>query len=236
MNRKKFIKRMGVLAVCAACMLPARAAIKGAALEKQAVSFSVCTEKIMYERPYMLNGYTSGGAGIYVNPMDVRATDRILDAINEIGIANTMTDYDKVAAVNEYLCKRLDYADYAADADYPYERDWLPFTDYCLLSRWAVCAGYAEAFQSLCCTLGIECWYVTGYVFQNGSDDGVYHAWNSVMLEGRKYYIDVCWNDGSQNAYFLSEKGWENHKVETEHEVYRINAQEFPMPDYIMCG
>lgn len=125
-------------------------------------------EKSIYGRRYHLRGLTSKGAGIYGNEENNRAAGYVLSAIEEAGIDSAMTDYDKVAAINQYLCEKLSYAEYAAVEGYPYEKNWLPFTDYCLLSNTAVCAGYAEAFQSMCCTLGIECWYVTGNISPEG--------------------------------------------------------------------
>lgn len=191
------------------------------------------TEKPIYGRRYHLRGLTSKGAGIYGNEEYNRAVGYVLSAIEEAGIDNTMTDYDKVAAINQYLCEKLSYAEYAAVEGYPYEKNWLPFTDYCLLSNTAVCAGYAEAFQSMCCTLGIECWYVTGNVYESNGELIGYHAWNRVVLEGKRYYMDACWNDSSGNAYFLSENGWADHKIDGEFETYRISSQVFPMPEYI---
>lgn len=188
-------------------------------------------EKTMFGRQYTLKGLTAGGAGIYANPENDRARDYVIAALDEAGIDNTMTDYDKVVAINDYLCKKLKYVDYAAEEGFSYKEDWIPYTDYCLLSDSAVCAGYADAFQSMAICCGIECWYVTGNVYQNGGTEGIYHAWNRVVLDGKSQYIDVCWNDSPNHAYFLSANGWEDHKMEGEHETYGISGQMFPMPE-----
>lgn len=162
-----------------------------------------------------------------------RARNYVIAALNSAGINNAMTDYEKILAINNYLCQKLDYAHYATEENFSFKKDWLPFTDYCLLANSALCAGYADAFQSMCCALGIECWYVTGYVNRNNRKDSIYHAWNRVLLEQTKYYIDVCWNDASDNAYFLAKAGWEDHKIDAEHETYKISGQTFPMPSFI---
>lgn len=190
-------------------------------------------EKIMFGRQYTLKELTDGGAGIYTNEEDDRTRDYVVKALNEAGINNRMNDMDKIQSINDYLCEKLEYADYATEEDFSYKKDWLPFTDYCLLSDKAVCAGYAEAFQSMCIAAGIECYYITGYVYQDSAPEGIYHAWNRVVVGERSYYIDTCWNDGSDNAYFLSAKGWENHEIDEEQEIYRISGQVFPMPEYI---
>ncbi len=193
----------------------------------------VIPRKNMYGHAYSLKGVTLGGAGIYANPKNDRARNYVIAALNSAGINNAMTDYEKILAINNYLCQKLDYAHYATEENFSYKKDWLPFTDYCLLANSALCAGYADAFQSMCCALGIECWYVTGYVNRNNRKDSIYHAWNRVLLEQTKYYIDVCWNDASDNAYFLAKTGWEDHKIDAEHETYKISGQTFPMPAFI---
>lgn len=187
----------------------------------------------MFGRQYTLKGHTAGGAGIYTNEEDDRTREYVVEALNEAGIDNRMNDMDKIKAINDYLCEKLEYADFAAEEGFSYKEDWVPFTDYCLLSDAAVCAGYAEAFQSMCIASGIECYYITGYVYQDSAPEGIYHAWNRVVVGERSYYIDACWNDGSDNAYFLSAKGWENHEIDEEYEIYRISGQVFPMPEYI---
>lgn len=191
-------------------------------------------EKMMFGRKYTLAEKTSGGAGIYTNAENDRSRDYVVDALNDAGIDNRMNDLDKIQAINTYLCEKLEYADYAAEEGFSYKEDWLPFTDYCLMADSAVCAGYAEAFQSMCIACGIECYYVTGYTYQGNDTEGVYHAWNRVVTGERSYYIDTCWNDSSNNAYFLSANGWDDHEIDKEHETYRISGQVFPMPEYIV--
>ena len=44
-------------------------------------------------------------------------------------------------------------------------------------------------------------------ICQNGRIDGVSHQWNKVMLDGKWYNIDVCWNDTGFNAYKYFLKG-----------------------------
>lgn len=202
-------------------------------IEQEKPILPVESQKELFGRQYTLAEKTAGGAGIYTSAENNRARDYVVDALNEAGIDNRMNDLDKIQAINTYLYEKLEYADYAAEEGFSYKEDWLPFTDYCLLSDSAVCAGYAEAFQSMCIACGIECYYVTGYAYQGGDTEGVYHAWNRVVTGGRSYYIDTCWNDGSNDAYFLSTDGWDDHEIDEEHETYRISGQVFPMPKYI---
>ena len=188
-------------------------------------------EKVLYGRVYERVGETVSGAGIYSNPENNRAKHYVLAAIEDAGLHDGMSDFEKACAVNAYLVDELSYADYATVEGYPYKEDYVPFTDYCLLSDHAVCAGYAEAFQSRCCALGIECWYVTGYVSKRG--EICYHAWNCVVIGGMRYYMDPCLNDGSDNAFCMSETLWATHAVEKEHEIFRISGQRLPFPDLV---
>lgn len=189
-------------------------------------------EKEMFGRKYMLVGKTAGGAGIYADRLNDRTRDHVTEALDEAGIDNTMNDLDKVKAINDYLCDKLSYADYAAEEGFSYKEYWVPFTDYCLLTGQAVCAGYADAFQSMAITCGIECFYVTGHFYQKEEDKRIYHAWNRIVINGEGYYIDVCGNDKTDNAYFLSANGWESHEIDKEEEVYKISGQFYPMPEW----
>lgn len=211
---------------------PVKAAAEGtatAAPEKKP-ALPVDEARTLFGRSYTLAGLTVGGAGIYTAPEDDRARDYVIQALDEAGIDDTMSDLDKIEAVNDYLCQKLSYADDAAADGSSYKEDWAPFTDYCLLSDQAVCAGYAEAFQSMIICCGIECWYVTGYIYQDGDTEGTYHAWNRVVVDGKDLYIDTCWNDSSQDAYYLSENGWADHEIRAQDEIYRISGQTLPMP------
>lgn len=63
----------------------------------------------------------------------------------------------------------------------------------CLVEGKAVCAGYANAFKLIMDSLGIECGVVTGTATNSyGSGD---HAWNYVILDGERLFIDVTWDD-----------------------------------------
>ena len=64
----------------------------------------------------------------------------------------------------------------------------------------AVCDGYSKAFLLLCEKKGIECLMDQGSALP--STEG--HAWNYVKMDNDKWYgIDVTWNDGRGNEYFL---------------------------------
>lgn len=185
-------------------------------------------EKVMFGRLYERIGRTSSGASLYANLEDDRAKDYVIKAIEDAGITDNMDDLEKAHVVNAWIGSHLEYADYATKKGY-YKTDYAPFTDYCLLSGKAVCAGYAEAFQSMCCALGIECWYVTGNVMNHG--EPCYHAWNCVVIDGESYHVDTLLNDNTGGGFCIPDEMKGDYQVEKLHETFRISSQRFPFPD-----
>ena len=77
------------------------------------------------------------------------------------------------------------------DETYINDKDNMPYDSYtmygALVSRVAVCQGYAEAYNFLLDQLGFS-----NYVCTSAQ---VNHAWNIVEVYGKKYHIDVTWDD-----------------------------------------
>ena len=100
-------------------------------------------------------------------------------------------NYEKIKAVHDYLCGSVDYV---LDEYYSH-------TAYgALVTKWAVCDGYALAFQRFMDVLGIPCRIALG------TRDGEPHAWNLVFLDGQWYHLDATWDDqrrGVIRDYFL---------------------------------
>ncbi|GFD80348.1 hypothetical protein KUL118_32100 [Tenacibaculum sp. KUL118] len=73
-----------------------------------------------------------------------------------------------------------------------------------LLTRKAVCEGYAQTFAKICSILQIENEVIKGYI-RNSSNDianpkiNSNHAWNAVKLNGKWIYIDATWAAGVVN-------------------------------------
>jgi transglutaminase/protease-like cytokinesis protein 3 len=57
-----------------------------------------------------------------------------------------------------------------------------------LVNKYGVCESYAEAFQTLCLSVGINC---TGVVGTAGGG----HKWNCVQLDGEWYMCDITFDD-----------------------------------------
>lgn len=119
-----------------------------------------------------------------------KETDAVMDKLKLEG----MSDYEKVKAINTYLCDTVEYPTHEPYSD-------VSHTAYgSFVEHSAVCDGYARAADILCEESGVNCQIVIGEVRNGGG-----HAWNLVQLDGQWYQWDVCWNDGgsSRNEYFL---------------------------------
>lgn len=110
--------------------------------------------------------------------------------------SSTMSDFDKVKFVNDYIVQQTRYSEATAAS---------PHSAYAVLFEGkGVCQGYALLAYKMLDELGVENLYVTGEVADGG------HAWNLVKLDGSWYHLDTTWNDplpdrgkGVSYSYFL---------------------------------
>lgn len=121
-----------------------------------------------------------------------RKTLEAARAVIASAIDNSMSDYEKVLALHDYLldCTTYGFCDSYMDS---FEAAGP------LLYGTGVCDGYACAYQLLCFLADIECVRFRGEV-RSGS-----HAWNQVLLDGQWYHVDVTWDDTGAllHEYFL---------------------------------
>lgn len=136
--------------------------------------------------PYVVhNGYTcyswrttSNGVPIY-EYVEGHWPQYVLDAIAAC-CTPEMSDLEKGYAIHDYLVARITYSNE--------QPNWS--TRDTLATGYAQCTGYANAFQSMMCAVGIETDILTG---QYGA--GNYHAINRCIINGEYYYIDVTFDD-----------------------------------------
>lgn len=156
---------------------------------------------------FVQQGYTPNGLKIWCASWDTEGTwaDFLIAAYDATGITNDMSDYDKAVAINNYICKVVHYP--TSDEG---EIDDRALTARCLTYGKATCVGYANAFDTLCTMAGVYCDSVVG------GAGGAAHAWNYVLIGDTKYWVDVCWNDTSNNAYLMSTTQFADHFCEYE--------------------
>ncbi len=123
--------------------------------------------------------------------------DKVEDILEDIPTG--YSDEKKVKAIHDYIVKRTDYDEPAAEL---LNTDHMSpsFTAYgALCKKMAVCEGYAKSFQLLCYSVGINCAQVYG------TADGGPHMWNLVEIDGKWYHTDTTWDDpigGDGRVYY----------------------------------
>ncbi len=69
-----------------------------------------------------------------------------------------------------------------------------------IISKKAVCSGYARLFHELCIRSGLESEVIGGHGkglgYQVGEEWSINHAWNVVKVAGEWQLIDVTWGSG----------------------------------------
>ncbi len=126
-----------------------------------------------------------------------------------------MSDYDRALALHDWLI-------YNANYDFT-------FTHYeaagVLLYGTGVCESYGRAYLMLCTIAGLECMYISGDAYSNGSWGS--HGWNMVKLNGQWYHVDCTWDDpgtgGSErHTYFCidDETMAKNHRWNRPDDIY----------------
>ncbi|MDR0887877.1 MAG: hypothetical protein LBM39_01665 [Candidatus Methanoplasma sp.] len=141
-----------------------------------------------------------------VNTLDTNYADGLQEKIDALKKAVDDFESDstdargKVSDINKYLTGLVTYDPDPNDKD---KKSYFDHEAYGALAderHYAVCDGYAKAFQLLADKLGITSIQVYGGALPSMVD----HAWNYVLMDDGKWYaIDVTWNDTKDDAYFL---------------------------------
>ena len=141
------------------------------------------------------------------------------------------TDYEKLVAIYNYICKNTEYEPAEDDSN-------IRRTAYgALVDGKAVCQGYSLALYRLLLEAGIDNRIIYGKGMQPDGREGS-HTWNIVDLYGKYYYVDVTWDDATHGRdYFLRTAGdgfEKEHQADEEYpdnyftEKYPIATQKFP--------
>lgn len=149
-------------------------------------------------------GYTDVKTTSYTGTLDPTVTKSELNQVNSKAdtiiaaiITTSMSDYQKVKAIHDYLVNNVDY-------DYEnLTNNTLPDYVYtpagALIYESAVCQGYAEAFCVLAHKAGIYCRMATG------TADGISHAWNIVKIGNYWYHVDATYDDPLMNGSVVTD-------------------------------
>lgn len=152
-------------------------------------------QQIMLEDDY-LNGIVSGyGYSAQGHQNNVTITFKVsyyhtktqeqyitqkVKQINASILSPSMTEVQKVKAINDYIVLNSTYSDNTSTS---------PHSLYTILHEGkGVCQAYALLAYRLLQDAGFDARYVTGYA-------GEPHAWNLVKVDGQWYHLDTTWND-----------------------------------------
>jgi Uncharacterized protein involved in cytokinesis, contains TGc (transglutaminase/protease-like) domain len=113
-----------------------------------------------------------------------KVTDKIISK------ADKYTDtYDRLKVIHDEICELAEY-------DYTYKQG---SGTKLLLEGKGVCNAYAEAYSYVCKQAGLDVIYITGLA--NGEHGWELHAWNMAKVDGKWYYVDVCFDDSEFGGY-----------------------------------
>ncbi|KOS64582.1 DUF5050 domain-containing protein [Lysinibacillus agricola] len=120
------------------------------------------------------------------NQKQEAAVQKKVDQVLKTIIKPSMTEFEKVKAINDYIVSNTAYGTKTKAS---------PHSAYALLMEGqAVCQGYALTSYKMLEQAGFDTKYVVGYV--NGNEA---HAWNLVKVDGKWYHLDTTWNDPLPN-------------------------------------
>ena len=106
----------------------------------------------------------------------------------------SLSDYDKVLSVYNYICNTLIYDKSTADYD-------LRNIYYAVMTNHAVCDGYAGMMVYMLNSIDVPAFYVYGEGHDESGTES--HAWVCAMLDGNWYFFDPTWGDKTEgeNGY-----------------------------------
>lgn len=110
--------------------------------------------------------------------------ERALEVLDELEL-DGLDAYERELAIHDWLVENVTYDDEADDCQDAYGA---------LIGGRAHCMGYSDAFYLLGTLAGLDVNYISGYAYGGG------HAWNTVRLDGRSYFVDVTWDDEDWGA------------------------------------
>ena len=113
--------------------------------------------------------------------------DKVVGKIISENIDESMSNFDKVMAIHDYMVLNTSY-DWDAFQNSYNSNTELSYGPYgTLVKHTGVCSGYSRSMKVLLNKIGIDCRCV--------SSDGMNHAWNMVKIDGEWYHMDCTWDD-----------------------------------------
>lgn len=141
--------------------------------------------------------------------------------LDELGVAS-MSNYDKVKTIYDYVCKLIKYKNDVKNCSSAYSA---------FKNGTGLCNSYALCMCKLLTEAGVPCKFIGGTAGTGRDADG--HAWNIVMLGNKWYYLDATWDDAGNKAtydYFL--KGTSDFDEADPSQKHKLD-EEYTTTDYL---
>ncbi len=184
-----------------------------------------------YDHPayyWISNSLLNNDTSIYLCTEEEYSKISDRDAINEkieagaekyAEMANSLDDtLDKIAVIHDLIIQDVDYA---YDGGVPVEEKWAHSVQGVFDGHnEVVCEGYADTFSLMMNYLDIPNYYIVGTA---GSGGGGGHAWNVVSCDGGTtyMYMDLTWDDLSDEKFYDKYFGMPQSDFETSHTAFK---------------
>lgn len=149
---------------------------------------------------------------------DEKAAAKVVLDFIEKNIKAGMSTYEKIRLVHDYIIRNTEYMKRGDKRDHSVLGP--------LLDGYAVCDGYAKAFDLFMYALDIDCILVTGEAREP-------HAWNIVWVDGIPYHIDLTWDDPVELSGLDS--GIVHYDYFLLPEAYITKTHSFEVTNYPYC-
>ena len=153
--------------------------------------------------------------------------DEKVDEIIENLELDDKTDFEKIAAIHDYICDNVEYETNEKDSN-------TVRTAYgALIEGRAVCQGYSVSLYRLLLEAGIDNRVIFGKGLSDIGESGA-HSWNIIELNDEYYYIDTTWDDVANQyryQYFMMPAGtsFEDSHIADESYGDDFFSEDYPM-------
>lgn len=173
-------------------------------------------DRVERRKDVLFNG---GETGRYYTDAVIYTRNETIKIVEEMeriekGINNNWSDIQKLIYVYDRLKSGIMY-----DPEFEQRPSDETRSLRGLLTRQTVCAGYSMILKELMDRNGIDCEYVEGYTKTDGSGA---HAWNIVNIDGKKYPIDLTWDNSKYRSGNSKSYDWLGQDVD------RFSESHFP--------
>ncbi|MGN1411193.1 MAG: hypothetical protein ACI4WH_01615 [Oscillospiraceae bacterium] len=146
-----------------------------------------CVYHVQYfTSEYVIRAYQTGDTS-HLEGDNLEVYNRAVDFI-ENTLNKDASDIEKERQIHDYICS---ITSYNSDESQEYSVDNVPrfrMASGSILDGEANCMGYTDTFYMLGTMAGLQ-------VGKANGDQSMNHAWNTIVLDGKKYVVDVTWDD-----------------------------------------